>query len=127
MDDKRWMQRAIDLACNGKGMTSPNPLVGAVLVDEDGNVVGEGWHHKAGEPHAEVFVAGESGKLRGDRLGLEDVGRGELPALDERPLTAFFEDGNLVLKAGDGQPHAAVPDREGVKRARPDALREFRV
>lgn len=80
-----------------------------------------------GEPHAEVFVAGESGKLRGDRLGLEDMGRGELPALDERPLTALFEDGNLVLKACDGQPHAAVPDREGVKRTRPDALREFRV
>ena len=46
MDDKRWMQHAIDLARNGRGMTSPNPLVGAVLVDDDGNVVGEGWHHK---------------------------------------------------------------------------------
>ena len=66
MDDKRWMQRAIDLACNGKGMTSPNPLVGAVLVDEDGNVVGEGWHHKAGEPHAEVNALAQAGeKARG--------------------------------------------------------------
>ena len=41
MDDKRWMQRAIDLARKGSGMTSPNPLVGAVLVDNDGKVVGE--------------------------------------------------------------------------------------
>ena len=45
MDDKRWMQRAIDLARKGTGQTSPNPLVGAVLVDDEGNVVGEGWHH----------------------------------------------------------------------------------
>ena len=66
MDDKRWMQHAIDLARNGRGMTSPNPLVGAVLVDDDGNVVGEGWHHKAGEAHAEVNALAEAGeKARG--------------------------------------------------------------
>lgn len=66
MDDKRWMQRAIDLARKGSGMTSPNPLVGAVLVDNDGKVVGEGWHHKAGEPHAEVNALAQAGeKARG--------------------------------------------------------------
>ena len=66
MDDKRWMQRAIDLARKGTGLTSPNPLVGTVLVDGDGNVVGEGWHHKAGEPHAEVNALAQAGeKARG--------------------------------------------------------------
>ena len=66
MDDKRWMQHAIDLARNGTGLTSPNPLVGAVLVDDEGNVVGEGWHHKAGEPHAEVNALAQAGeKARG--------------------------------------------------------------
>ena len=66
MDDKIWMQRAIDLARKGTGLTSPNPLVGAVLVDGEGNVVGEGWHHKAGEPHAEVNALAQAGeKARG--------------------------------------------------------------
>ncbi len=66
MDDKRWMKRAIDLARKGIGTTSPNPLVGAVLVDDEGNVVGEGWHHKAGEPHAEVNALAQAGeKARG--------------------------------------------------------------
>ncbi len=48
-----YMQRCIDLAKNAKGQTSPNPLVGAVVVYND-KIIGEGWHHKAGEPHAEV-------------------------------------------------------------------------
>jgi len=47
------MQRCLDLAQKGLGTTYPNPLVGAVIVYQ-GSVIGEGWHHKAGEPHAEV-------------------------------------------------------------------------
>jgi diaminohydroxyphosphoribosylaminopyrimidine deaminase / 5-amino-6-(5-phosphoribosylamino)uracil reductase len=47
------MQRALDLASLGLGSVSPNPLVGAVVVYE-GKVIGEGWHKKFGEPHAEV-------------------------------------------------------------------------
>ncbi len=47
-----WMQRAIDLAQCGIGMTSPNPPVGAVLVAH-GRILGEGFHHRAGMPHAE--------------------------------------------------------------------------
>ncbi|MFD2890905.1 bifunctional diaminohydroxyphosphoribosylaminopyrimidine deaminase/5-amino-6-(5-phosphoribosylamino)uracil reductase RibD [Flavobacterium chuncheonense] len=48
-----YMQRCIDLAKNGLGTTYPNPLVGSVIV-YDGKIIGEGWHRKAGEPHAEV-------------------------------------------------------------------------
>lgn len=48
-----FMQRALQLAKNGLGTTYPNPLVGSVIV-YDGKIIGEGWHKKAGEPHAEV-------------------------------------------------------------------------
>ncbi|MFF4321656.1 bifunctional diaminohydroxyphosphoribosylaminopyrimidine deaminase/5-amino-6-(5-phosphoribosylamino)uracil reductase RibD [Streptomyces sp. NPDC001568] len=48
------MRRAIGLAARGLGSTSPNPVVGCVITDPAGNVVGEGWHQRAGGPHAEV-------------------------------------------------------------------------
>ena len=48
------MRRALELAAKGRGYTSPNPMVGAVLVDANGQLLGEGWHHRAGEAHAEV-------------------------------------------------------------------------
>ena len=51
--DERYMGRALELAARGMGHTSPNPMVGCVLV-RDGRVIGEGWHHRCGEPHAEV-------------------------------------------------------------------------
>lgn len=51
--DVLFMQRAMDLAVNGSGMVSPNPLVGSVIV-YDGKIIGEGWHQKYGEAHAEV-------------------------------------------------------------------------
>lgn len=50
-----WMRRALELAERGRGTTSPNPMVGAVLV-RDGEVVGEGFHLAPGEPHAEVLA-----------------------------------------------------------------------
>ncbi|WP_333599983.1 bifunctional diaminohydroxyphosphoribosylaminopyrimidine deaminase/5-amino-6-(5-phosphoribosylamino)uracil reductase RibD [Flavobacterium sp.] len=48
-----YIKRCIQLAKNGLGTTYPNPLVGSVIV-HDGKIIGEGWHRKAGEPHAEV-------------------------------------------------------------------------
>ncbi len=59
---ENFMQRAIDLACNGLGRTAPNPPVGAILV-KDGEVVGAGFHPAAGQPHAEVFALREAGEL----------------------------------------------------------------
>lgn len=47
------MLRCLELAKNGRGRTYPNPMVGAVIVHQ-GRIIGEGWHQKAGEPHAEV-------------------------------------------------------------------------
>jgi diaminohydroxyphosphoribosylaminopyrimidine deaminase/5-amino-6-(5-phosphoribosylamino)uracil reductase len=51
----KYMRKAIELAQQGLGRTAPNPAVGAVLV-RDGNVVGEGFHPAAGQPHAEIFA-----------------------------------------------------------------------
>src|SRR6478736_9923686 len=48
------MQRALELAARGRGAVSPNPLVGAVIVGASGEVIGEGWHARYGEHHAEV-------------------------------------------------------------------------
>lgn len=53
-EDKIWMQRALSLAGKGRGYTSPNPLVGCVIVSDAGNIIGEGYHKKYGKAHAEV-------------------------------------------------------------------------
>ena len=64
-----WMQRALQLAELGAGRTSPNPLVGAVVLDAGGSLVGEGYHARAGEPHAEVgALAQAGGRARGGTL-----------------------------------------------------------
>ncbi len=47
------MKRALELASNGRGGTSPNPMVGCVIV-KDNEIIGEGWHHRCGNPHAEI-------------------------------------------------------------------------
>lgn len=51
-DDELYMMRCLQLAVMAEGQTSPNPMVGAVVV-HDGKIIGEGYHHRAGEPHAE--------------------------------------------------------------------------
>jgi diaminohydroxyphosphoribosylaminopyrimidine deaminase/5-amino-6-(5-phosphoribosylamino)uracil reductase len=59
-DDARFMARAVALARRGLGRTSPNPPVGAVVV-RGGRIVGEGWHRRAGGPHAEVVALRQAG------------------------------------------------------------------
>jgi diaminohydroxyphosphoribosylaminopyrimidine deaminase/5-amino-6-(5-phosphoribosylamino)uracil reductase len=67
--DDAHMRRALALAERGRGRTSPNPLVGAVIVDEAGVVVGSGFHERAGEPHAEVHALRAAGdRARGATL-----------------------------------------------------------
>lgn len=52
--NEKYMHRALQLARLGAGHTSPNPMVGAVIVAPDGRIIGEGWHRRCGEAHAEV-------------------------------------------------------------------------
>lgn len=53
--EEKYMRRCLELAKNGLGTTYPNPMVGSVIVYKD-KIIGEGWHKKAGEPHAEVIA-----------------------------------------------------------------------
>ncbi len=61
-NDLKFMLRCLDLASKAEGMTYPNPMVGSVIVHDD-KIIGEGYHLKAGGPHAEV-IAIESVKNR---------------------------------------------------------------
>ena len=71
--DTEWMLRAVELSRKGVGITSPNPPVGAVVV-KDGRIIGEGWHEKAGEAHAErraiadAIARGQGGNLQGSTI-----------------------------------------------------------
>jgi diaminohydroxyphosphoribosylaminopyrimidine deaminase/5-amino-6-(5-phosphoribosylamino)uracil reductase len=58
--DARFLERALELAENGRGTTYPNPIVGAVIVAGD-EIVGEGWHERKGGPHAEVVALEAAG------------------------------------------------------------------
>src|SRR2546429_5521453 len=59
--DDRFMRRALELASAGLGLASPNPMVGAVLV-QDGRIVGEGWHEGPGTDHAETMALAAAGR-----------------------------------------------------------------
>ena len=66
--DTYWMQRALELARRGIGVTSPNPAVGCVILDRAGQVVGEGWHEYDLLDHAEIVALNEAKQHAGDRL-----------------------------------------------------------
>jgi diaminohydroxyphosphoribosylaminopyrimidine deaminase/5-amino-6-(5-phosphoribosylamino)uracil reductase len=102
MNDEHYMQMALDLAVKGEGFTSPNPVVGAVVV-KGGRVVGCGYHEAVGGPHAEVNAIGAAGK-RADSatlyVTLEPCNHtGRTP-----PCTA------AILKAGIRRVVVAMPD-----------------
>lgn len=102
MNDEVWMTRALELAERGRGFVEPNPLVGAVIVRED-QMVGEGWHERFGQNHAEVNALKQAGEAaRGATLyvTLEPCcHHGKTP-----PCT------NAVIQAGIGQVVAAMLD-----------------
>ena len=62
MNDENFMREALRIARNAEGRTSPNPMVGAVVV-KDGKIIAEGWHRQAGTPHAEVHALNMAGEL----------------------------------------------------------------
>src|SRR5881275_2660173 len=100
--DETWMRQALELAERGRGAVEPNPLVGAVVV-RDGQSVGEGWHQRYGEAHAEVNALAATGEAaRGATLyvTLEPCcHHGKTP-----PCT------DAVLRAGVGRVVAAMLD-----------------
>lgn len=60
-DHGAYMRIALELAAKGAGYTSPNPMVGAVVVDPDGGIIGQGYHQSVGGPHAEVHAIDDAG------------------------------------------------------------------
>ena len=62
MTAEKFMAEALKIARNAEGRTSPNPMVGAVIV-KDGRIIAEGWHRKAGTPHAEIHALNMAGEL----------------------------------------------------------------
>ena len=94
MDDNKFMQVALDLAQRGKGFTSPNPMVGAIVV-RDGRIVGQGYHEAAGKAHAEVMAidnAGASARGATLYLTLEPCNHaGRTPPCTEKILTAGID------------------------------------
>ncbi len=68
-EDVRWMKKALRIAVKGRGTTSPNPMVGAIIV-RDGKELGSGYHVRPGEPHAEINAIASCGKqsLKGATL-----------------------------------------------------------
>jgi diaminohydroxyphosphoribosylaminopyrimidine deaminase/5-amino-6-(5-phosphoribosylamino)uracil reductase len=104
------MQMALDLAKKGEGFTSPNPMVGAVIV-KDGEVIGRGYHRAAGEAHAEVDAIDNAGSLARDAtlyVTLEPCNHtGRTPPCTEKIIgagiqhvVAAMEDPNPDVKGG---------------------------
>jgi diaminohydroxyphosphoribosylaminopyrimidine deaminase / 5-amino-6-(5-phosphoribosylamino)uracil reductase len=106
------LERALELAERGRGTTKPNPVVGAVVV-RDGEVVGEGWHERAGGPHAEVVGLEQAGeRARGATMyvSLEPCStHGRTPPCTDAIVTAGVS--RVVVGAAD-------PVQDGIARLR---------
>ncbi|MFD3543323.1 bifunctional diaminohydroxyphosphoribosylaminopyrimidine deaminase/5-amino-6-(5-phosphoribosylamino)uracil reductase RibD [Streptomyces sp. NPDC058662] len=101
--DTRAMRRAVELAARGLGSTSPNPVVGCVITDASGAVVGEGWHQRAGGPHAEIHALRAAG----------DAARGATAYVTLEPCDHTGRTGpcsRALLDAGITRVVYAVPD-----------------
>ncbi len=100
--EKSLMHRALELAERGRGLVEPNPLVGAVLVRQ-GRIVGEGWHERFGQAHAEVnalIQAGEAARGATCFVTLEPCcHRGKTPPCTE-----------ALIRAGVARVVAAIED-----------------
>jgi diaminohydroxyphosphoribosylaminopyrimidine deaminase/5-amino-6-(5-phosphoribosylamino)uracil reductase len=108
MDHADYMKVALNLAVKGRGYTSPNPMVGAVVV-RDGHIVGRGYHPAAGQPHAEVFAIDDAGEMaRGATLyvTLEPCNHtGRTPPCTRRIKAAGIT--RVVSAMRDPNPHVA--------------------
>ncbi|MEW2417344.1 bifunctional diaminohydroxyphosphoribosylaminopyrimidine deaminase/5-amino-6-(5-phosphoribosylamino)uracil reductase RibD [Streptomyces sp. NPDC046866] len=110
------MRRAIALASRGLGSTSPNPVVGCVITDSDGTVVGEGWHQRAGGPHAEVHALRAAG----------DAARGATAYVTLEPCNHTGRTGpcsQALIEAGITRVVYAVPDPNPQASGGADTLR----
>ncbi|AVT31873.1 MULTISPECIES: bifunctional diaminohydroxyphosphoribosylaminopyrimidine deaminase/5-amino-6-(5-phosphoribosylamino)uracil reductase RibD [unclassified Plantactinospora] len=127
------MRRAIALAARGLGTTSPNPLVGCVLLDPNGEIVGEGFHAYAGGPHAEIVALAQAGeRARGgtavvtlepcDHTGRTGPCSGALISAGVRRVVVGVPDPNPIATGGIERLRAAGVEVEvGVRAAEAEA------
>ena len=102
-DDERWMRRALVLAARGLGETNPNPVVGCVVV-KGGRVVGEGFHQRAGGPHAEVMALKRAGpRARGATLYVTLEPCAHLGNARRRALRSSRASGVRRVRGGDAR------------------------
>ncbi len=117
-DDHAWMVRALQLARKGLYSTHPNPRVGCVIV-KDGELIGEGWHVRAGEPHAEVHALRQAGdRARGATayVTLEPCSHhGRTPPCAEALVNAGV--GRVVAAMQDPNPQVAGRGLERLRSA----------
>ncbi len=118
VQDEHFMRRALRLAWKGRGRTSPNPLVGAVVV-RDGHIVGEGYHQKLGGPHAEVHAlrrAGASAQGATLYVTLEPCNHhGRTPPCTEAVLKAGIA--RVVIGMADPNPKVTGGGAERLRQA----------
>jgi diaminohydroxyphosphoribosylaminopyrimidine deaminase / 5-amino-6-(5-phosphoribosylamino)uracil reductase len=110
------MSRAIALAARGLGTTSPNPVVGCVLLDAEGAIVGEGFHAYAGGPHAEIVALAQAGERA----------RGGTAVVSLEPCNHTGRTGpctNALIRAGVARVVVAMPDPNPVASGGMEALR----
>jgi diaminohydroxyphosphoribosylaminopyrimidine deaminase/5-amino-6-(5-phosphoribosylamino)uracil reductase len=105
-DDRKYMREALDLASRGRALASPNPMVGAVVLDAAGNRVGEGFHTYDGVKHGETLALEQAGqRARGGTLyvSLEPcTHQGRTPACTDGVLTAGIQ--RVVAPHEDANP-----------------------
>ncbi|KAJ0112665.1 hypothetical protein Patl1_00432 [Pistacia atlantica] len=115
-EDAFYMRRCVELARKAIGCTSPNPMVGCVIV-KDGKIVGEGFHPKAGQPHAEVFALRDAGALAENAtayVSLEPCNHyGRTPPCTEAMIKAKVK--RVVVGMVDPNP---IVDSKGLDRLR---------
>ena len=106
------MRRALELAARGRGAVSPNPLVGAVIVTADGSVIGEGFHERLGEAHAEVNALSDAAQRGADPsaatmyVTLEPCAhQGRQPPCTDAILASGI--GRVVIASDDPTPKAS--------------------
>jgi len=110
------MRRAIELAERGLGGTSPNPIVGCVILDDEGGPVGEGFHQRAGQPHAEVEALRNAG----------EQARGGTAVVTLEPCRHVGRTGpcvNALIEAGVSRVVYAVDDPNAVAGGGAEVLR----
>ena len=117
--DEQMMQRALELARRGLGFVEPNPPVGAVVVDDHGAIIGEGWHQKFGGPHAEVHALAAAGsRVSGATLyvTLEPCSHfGKTPPCSQAVIQAGIR--RVVIGTVDPAKHGSVRGVDELKAA----------